>query len=387
MAISNSVLEKLKIGLVFDDSLDKPDGVQQYVLSIGKWLASQGHDVHYLVGSTKRLDLPNVHSLSRNINVKFNGNRMSIPLPTSKRKLKSLLDSEKFDVLHVQLPYSPFLGQKIIKLARSDVAIIGTFHIASESWLAVTGSKLLRLWLRPTLKRFDYIVSVSKTAADFAADNFGIKTNLLPNVIDYERFASASPVERFNDERLNILFLGRLVPRKGCLVLLEAINQIKFDNTLPKFRLIICGKGPLAKKLIDYSNKNKLRNIVEFVGFVSEQDKPKYYASADISVFPSSGGESFGIVLLEAMASGKSDVLAGNNPGYSSVIYDNPEQLFDPLDARKLAIKLRQHLLNEDIRKKSRKWGQEYAATFDTVIVGSKLIFIYQEALRKRLGR
>ncbi len=375
----------LKIGLVFDDSLDKPDGVQQYILSIGQWLSSQGHDIHYLVGATKRQDLANVHSLSNNFNVKFNGNRMSIPLPTSSKKLKSFLDSQNYDVLHVQLPYSPFLAHRIIKAANKNVAIIGTFHIFAESRLAVIGTKLLKYWLHSSLNRFDNIVSVSKAAAEFAAKNFSIKTNVLPNVIDYQRFASASPLKKYDDNLLNILFLGRLVPRKGCQVLLEAINLIKFDNTLPKFRVLVCGKGPLADKLADYSNKNGLSQFVEFVGFVSEKDKPKYYASADISVFPSSGGESFGIVLLEAMASGKSDVLAGNNPGYSSVIYDNPEQLFEPLDERKLAIKLRQHLLNSDLRIKSQKWGQNYSATYDTHFIGEKLLNIYYQALRKRL--
>lgn len=377
----------LKIGLVFDDSLDKPDGVQQYILSIGQWLSGQGHDVHFLVGSTARQDLANVHSLSRNINVRFNGNRMSMPLPTSKRNIKTFLELQNFDVLHVQLPYSPYLAHRIIKAAGNDTAIIGTFHIFAEGWLAITGTKLLKLWLNSSLKRFDNIVSVSKAAADFADKNFGIKTNILPNVIDYQRFASAQPLEKYDDNVLNILFLGRLVPRKGCMVLLEAINLIKFDNTLPKFRVLLCGKGPLAPKLVEYSNKNRLNQLVEFVGFVSEDDKPKYYASADISVFPSSGGESFGIVLLEAMACGKSDVLAGNNPGYSSVIYDNSEQLFDPLDAQKLAVKIRQHLMQPEIRIKAQKWGQEYSATFDTKIVGAKLLEIYHQALRKRLVR
>lgn len=374
----------LKIGLVFDDSLDAPDGVQQYVLSLGEWLRTQGHDVHYLVGATKRTDLKNLHSLSRNLKVRFNGNRMSMPLPTSSKKLRTLLDTEQFDLLHVQLPYSPFLAGRIIKAAKPETAIIGTFHIFAEGTLASIGTKLLRTWLSQSLKRFDSIVSVSKAAADFASRNFGVTTAVLPNVIDYSRFATAPPLAKYEKGVLNILFLGRLVPRKGCHVLLEAINLIKFDNTLPKFRVIVCGKGPLAKNLTHYSAENRLNEIVEFVGFVSEEDKPKYYASADIAVFPSSGGESFGIVLLEAMASGRTDVLAGDNSGYRSVMAANPDQLFNPLDAKVLAIKLRQHLRDAELRNKAQKWGQQYSATFDTSIVGAKLLNIYQEALRKR---
>src|ERR1039458_1701699 len=97
---------KLKVALVLDDGLDKPDGVQQYVLSVGRWLSAQCHEVHYLVGQTARTDVTNTHSLSRNIRVSSNGNRLTIPLPTSRKKLGKLLEDEQFDVLHVQTPYT-----------------------------------------------------------------------------------------------------------------------------------------------------------------------------------------------------------------------------------------------------------------------------------------
>ncbi|HTH72515.1 MAG TPA: glycosyltransferase family 4 protein, partial [Candidatus Pristimantibacillus sp.] len=108
-------MARLKIGLVLDDSLDKVDGVQQYVLIVGRWLTAQGHDVHYLVGETKRTDLPGMHSLARNVKVRFNKNRMAIPLPANLRAIRALLKREQFDVLHVQVPYSPALAGRIIK--------------------------------------------------------------------------------------------------------------------------------------------------------------------------------------------------------------------------------------------------------------------------------
>src|SRR4051812_3995826 len=113
----------LKIGLVLDTSLDPTDGVQQYVISVGEWLRGRGHDVHYLVGQTARHDLPNVHSLARNIGVVFNGNRTTIPLPTSRRKLRRFLDRQRFDVLHVQTPHSPFMSQRLILVADKRTAI------------------------------------------------------------------------------------------------------------------------------------------------------------------------------------------------------------------------------------------------------------------------
>jgi phosphatidylinositol alpha-mannosyltransferase len=153
---------------------------------------------------------------------------------------------------------------------------------------------------------------------------------------------------------------------------------------MPKFRAVICGKGPLETELKQYAASHGLSGIVDFAGFVIEEDKPRYYASADISVFPSNGGESFGIVLLEAMASGKAAVLAGDNPGYRSVMAPREELLFDPSDAGALAELLRSYLTDQDKRKAAAAWGTEYAADYDSDAVGQRLMERYTTALRKR---
>jgi phosphatidylinositol alpha-mannosyltransferase len=382
MAVSTGTA-KLKTGLVLDTSLDPADGVQQYVIGIGEWLRGQGHDVHYLVGQTKRTDLQNIHSLARNIGVSFNGNRTTIPLPTARRGLSRFLAEQKFDVLHVQTPHSPFMGQKLVLAAGPKTAVIGTFHILPYGRLAAAGNRGLGRWLKPSLRRFDQIVSVSPAAAEFAAKSFGIQTDVLPNVIDYKRFNCAKTLPKYDDGTLTILFLGRLVPRKGCRLMLEAVNQLKAVENLPAFRVVICGRGPLEAKLRQYVQQHGLGNKVEFAGFVSETDKPGYYASADIAVFPSRAGESFGIVLLEAMAGGKAAVLAGDNPGYRSVM-SRTELLFDPMDAAELAGKLKQYLLDARQRDDAAKWGRQYAAGFDINKVGPQLVKIYERALRKR---
>lgn len=375
---------KLKIGLVLDTSLDQPDGVQQYVTAMGEWLRKQGHVVHYLVGESKRDDLQNIHSLARNVSVRFNGNRTTIPLPADRRKLRRLLDEEKFDVLHVQMPHSPFLAQRLIKQASEHTAIIGTFHVAPYSKLVSVANRALGVWLRPSIKRFDRVVSVSSAAAAFAESTFKIKTEVLPNVFDYQRFHKAKPFKKYSDERLTILFLGRLVPRKGSEQLLDAIVKLKSRRSLPAYRVVICGKGPLHSKLETVVHKAKLDDTVELVGFVDEKDKPRYYASADISVFPSRAGESFGIVLLEAMASGKAAVLAGDNIGYRTVMAPQRKQLFDPYNSSALADLLSQYLRHPKVRERAQEWGAEYSAKFDTKVIGKKLEMIYEEALRKR---
>lgn len=372
-----------KIGLVLDTSLDPSDGVQQYVIAVGMWLQQAGHDVHYLVGETSRTDLLNIHSLSRNMNVRFNGNRTTIPLPTSKRKLRAFVRQEQFDILHVQTPHHPLMAQRLICATDPRTAVIATFHILPYNQLVRVANKLLGLLLRPSLKRIDTMLAVSPAAAEFEQQTFGVAAQVLPNVFDYQRFASAKPMATYNDKTITILFLGRLVPRKGCQTLLEAVAQLD-RATLPKFRVVICGKGPLLAQLQAYVAKHDLADSVEFVGFVSEADKPAYYASADIAVFPSSSGESFGIVLIEAMASGRAAVLAGNNPGYASVMAPQPTLLFNPTDPAALAALLTTYLTDTGARQTMASWASMYARDFDVERVGQQLVKVYETALARR---
>ncbi|MEO8105233.1 MAG: glycosyltransferase family 4 protein [Candidatus Saccharibacteria bacterium] len=378
---------KLKIGLVFDDSLDKPDGVQQYVLGIGAWLSSQGHEVHYLVGQTARQDVPHIHSLSRNLRVSFNGNRLSIPLPASRRRLKALLDREQYDVLHIQTPYSPWLAHRLILAAGPRTAIFGTFHIVAYSKLVHFATRGLAWWTRRSSRHFDTLFSVSTAAQAYAMATYGLPSTVLSNVVDYQRFHAASPRQP-RPVGLRILFLGRLVPRKGCQVLLAAIAELVATRpALLPFTVMICGKGPLMSSLKEYVRTSGIVDLVEFVGFVSEADKPSYYASADIAVFPSSGGESFGIVLIEAMASGHSAVLAGDNSGYRSVMGDRPELIFDSKNVHGLAVKLETYLTDTPLRQAAADWGEKYSQQFDTTVVGTQLVAAYKLALQKRRTR
>lgn len=373
-----------KIALVLDDTLDTPDGIQQYVLGIGEWLTAQGHDVHYLVGQTTRTDRDNIHSMSRNLKVRFNGNRLSMSLLSNKRKLREFMKKEQFDIVHVQVPYSPFMAHRVIMAAGDKTGVVGTFHILPNSQLASMGTRALATLLTRSRKRFDVVLSVSKAAQVFAKHRFKVNSEVLPNVFDYDLFHSAEVFPQYADKSVKtILFLGRLVPRKGCRTLLEAVAILAHDASLPPFRVVICGKGPLLAELQNYVQAHKLEDIVTFTGFVSVEDKPRYYASADISVFPSSGGESFGIVLLEAMASGNAAVLAGNNPGYASVMEERPEQLFSATKANVLAEHIRNLLIDEPKRTEYAKWGEQYTTRFDTNVVGQQLITYYEQALQK----
>lgn len=376
----------LKVGFVLDDSLDTPDGVQQYILTLGNWLKSQGHDVHYIVGQTKRTDMDGIHSIGRNVKVRFNQNRMSMPLPVSRKAIRTLLRREDFDVLHVQLPYSPFLAGRVIKEAPHRTAVVGTFHIAPHSRMVHTANHLLRVLTRKSLKRFDEIMSVSPVAKEFAKATFGIESQIVPNTVELSSYMSATALPQYKAEQ-TIVFVGRLVERKGCQYLLRAIAYMQKHETFDhSYKVVICGFGPLEKSLKEFVIDNHLESIVEFKGFIEEADKPRYMASADIAVFPSTGGESFGIVLVEAMAAARGAVIAGNNPGYSSVMAKHPEALFDPKDAAGLANTLATLLRHPDKRKTAHTWQLSEVRQYDTPEVGSKVVAVYNAALHKRRG-
>lgn len=377
-------MSKLKIGLVLDDSLDKPDGVQQYVLILGRWLASEGHDVHYLVGETKRADLPNLHSLARNVKVRFNKNRMAIPLPASLRGIRELLNREKFDVLHVQVPYSPALAGRIIKAAGPRTAIVGTFHILPHSRMVTAASRALSKITRGSLKRFDSITCNSQASFEFASKVFGADGPVIPLPLELGKFYGAKLFPKYKSGK-TVMFLGRLVERKGCQYLLRAVARAVADGVWPKdARVVVCGAGHMGAQLRKYVAKQGLDEVVEFTGYITEEDKPRYLASSDVVVYPSTGGESFGIVLLEAMAASPGVVLAGNNPGYTSVMAPRPESLFDPRDTANLAKKIVEALQDKRVRKAANAWQREYIHQFDVPAVGKRIVSLYKDALRKR---
>ncbi len=343
----------MTIALILDDTLDKPDGVQRAVLDIGGKLSSLGHEVHYIVTKTTRTDIENIHSVGRSLGLKFNGNSVRTPLPASSKKIKALFDKVNFDVLHIQMPYSPFLGEKVLRLAPQEVIKIGTFHILPYNILARIGTRALGLILRRSLKNLDYCFAVSQPALDFMESSFLIKGRVLPNPVDYAFYQKYKNTEK---DRAGIVFLGRFDKRKGVRQLVESYHAMS-ENLRAKTKLTMCGKGPLWNEV--KQRATDLNLDIDFPGFVSDIQKAQYFAKADIAVFPSIGGESFGVVLTEAMSAGAGVVLGGNNPGYKSVLGAWPEVLFNPNNKAEFAEKLTQFITDKALRGRI---GQEQSS-------------------------
>ena len=368
-----------KIGIVLDDTLDSSDGVQQHVLLLGYWLNKQGHDVHYLVGNTARTDILNTHSFTRNVRVKFNRNVLSVPLPASSRKIYNTLVQNQFDILHVQMPHSPMFAARVVALAPATTAIVGTFHIAPFSRFETAASQLLGFWLKPNMKYFDEIISVSPAAAELAAKAFRQKSTIIPNAIDITNFKS----KPYKQKKPLIVFVGRLVPRKGAEHLIQALARMHELYPGMVFEARICGQGRDLAKLQRLVRRRGLSELVVFEGFVSEDKKKRLLSTARVAVFPSIGGESFGIVLLEAMAAGAHVVLAGNNPGYAGVLENDRAALFDPADHSVLADKLAALLSDDILADELHARQQALVKRYDIGVVGSQIVAVYKRAINK----
>lgn len=376
----------MKIGFVLDGGLERPDGVQQYILSLGGWMEVQGHEVRYLIAGKNPQNIPHVISLARNIGVRFNGNALSIPLPASSRKIKHMLQREKFDVIHVQTPHSPLMGAKVVHCAYKRSVIVGTFHILPFGLMSRLGTRLLGVALHFNLKKFDTFLSVSKPAADFAAYAFKINSSVVPNMVHAGLFRPTQPKPA--TDTLNLLFLGRLVPRKGCQQLLKALSVLKSEGKLPSnVRLDICSDGSMRAQLEAYVIDHDLSEHVTFHGFVSHEQKVEFMRNADISIFPSLSGESFGIVLIEAMAAGGGIVLGGDNPGYRSVLEDVPGSIIDAHHPEILATQLHAYIGDAQKRDELFARQQEHVEQFDIEVVARHVLSVYETCINDRINQ
>jgi len=259
--------------------------------------------------------------------------------------------------------------------------VVGTFHILPYSFLVTAANRGLALLNLRSGKRFDQMLAVTAPAQKFAESIYGYKAAVVPNPVRIAQFALAHD----ENPELTIVSLGRLVERKGAMHLLRAIAYLRehelYDGA---FRVVIGGKGELRPALEQFIAEHNLHDVVTLAGFVAEEDKAAFLAQGDIAVYPSTGGESFGIVLLEAMAAARGVVLGGNNPGYASVLQPYPDQLFDPTDTRQFAEKLAWYLANPMGRERAAVLQRQYVQHFDIGEVGQQLLAVYTQALQSR---
>jgi phosphatidylinositol alpha-mannosyltransferase len=367
----------MKIALVSPYDIAHPGGVVNHILALNNQFTKMGHEVRIIAPASREIADKDKRLLpigkARPFPVRGTTIRISMSLRLAS-KIKEALAREKFDIIHLHEPFMPMLCSAVLRF--SDSANIGTFHACHGSPGYNFGWPVSTYMLNRRRRKLVGKIAVSKVAMNYASKYVPGYYNIIPNGIDLEHFSpNVSPVERFCDGKLNILFVGRLEKRKGLNYLLKAYQQVK--TKAPNTRLIIVGPGiRFRKKYEKYVRHSGLADVF-FAGMVSYDELPRYYKTADIFCSPAIGRESFGIILLEAMAVGK-PIVATSIEGYASVITHGREGLLvPPKDDKELAQALLSLISDEPLRRQMAARGVLTAQDYDWKKVARRVLDYY----------
>ncbi len=366
----------MKIGIVSPYAYPRPGGANEHIRETYEHMRDRGHEVRIITapwGDDPRAQ--DVIQIGRAIAVPYNGSVGRITLSARLEFLVTkMLARERFDIIHHHEPLVPLLSAQI--LDRKSCPQVATFH--------AFGGFSFGYWaFRPIADRYmaklDGRIAVSSAARHFISRYFPGDYRIIPNGVDADFFANAKPFPEFRDGMTNILFVGRLEPRKGALYLVRAYQKLKLRH--PATRLIVCGRGVELGELRRFVRRNDVRDVL-FAGAVSEVDKARFYKTADIFCAPSTGRESFGIVLLEAMAAGTPTVVSDIH-GYKRVVQRNVSGLLvEPRDVDALCGALDRLITEPELRSRLGAAGAKRAREFDWSHVTDQLLAFYDEVIR-----
>jgi phosphatidylinositol alpha-mannosyltransferase len=372
----------VKIGLVSPYVYPLPGGVTQHVRYLYENLRLRGHDVRILTSShgLQRASEGDIIRIGKGFSLPVNGSVGTVTLsPRFVSQVRDTLEREQFDLLHFHEPFVPFLSTILLRLSTS--VNIATFHAyGGFSPSYEFGSKVMK----GEAARLHGRIAVSGAAKHFIDRYFPGEYKVIPNGVDIDRFQRAVPLARWQDGTRNILFVGRFEPRKGLLELLKAYRILR--KTGCECRLLVVGTGPLGKEARRYIATRRLRGV-EFLGRVSDEEKAQLYRTADVYVSPATGGESFGIVLLEAMAAGTA-IVASDIHGYKGVVRRGREALLvPPNEPKPLAAAIARLLGDDDLRAEMAMAGLERAQDFSWERVTAKVDGFYGVIIRRLAAR
>jgi phosphatidylinositol alpha-mannosyltransferase len=368
----------MKVGLVTPYIYPLPGGVNAHVRDLYEHLVAHGHDVRIIssIHGPQRQSEGDIIRLGYGFSVPTNGSVGTLTFsPRYSRLVKGMLEEERFDILHFHEPFVPFLS--LVLLRESQSINVATFHAyAGWSPAAEFGKRMLGRFAR----RLDGRIAVSAAARHFADRYFPGDYKVIPNGVDLEHFVNARPITRYKDGTLNILFLGRFEPRKGVMYALKAYRQLRLRGI--DCRLLIAGGGPQDREVRRYIATRRLTGV-ELLGRISEADKIRYFATADVYVSPATGGESMGVVLLEALASG-TPIVCSDIHGYRSVVRRGEQGLLvPPRDVTALTDALAQLLTDPAMRERMGESARQRAVQFGWDNIAAKVEEYYLFVARR----
>jgi phosphatidylinositol alpha-mannosyltransferase len=356
-------------------SLDVPGGVQNHVHDLAETLINLGHAVSVLAPADDEEDLPPfVVSAGRAVPVPYNGSIARLAFgPISATRVRRWLAAGQFDVLHVHEPINPSLSMLAVLSARGPV--VATFHTAMTRSRAIAAARGL---LQLVLEKITGRIAVSESARKVQVEHLGRSAWEIPNGVAVARYASAQPLPGWPGEGGAIGFLGRFTePRKGFGLLRDAFVRLAAER--PGLRLLVAGPGDPDEALAEVPYP--LRRRIVFLGKVSEADKARMLRSVDIYVAPNTGGESFGMILTEAMAAG-TPVVASDLEAFRRVLDGGRVGvLFTTGDSAALAAALADLLDDPDRRTDLTARAAEVVAAYDWPVVAARILEVYASAI------
>lgn len=368
----------MRILLVSPFDFGVAGGVNEHVAQLDRRFQDLGHTTRILAATSTDLgehDDGHVYRLGQAVPIPSNGSMARVTLsPLVINKVRQFLDNEEFDVIHLHEPLVPVLPLAVLLFSRS--ANVGTFHAARTTNLFYLYTKAI---LDMFFSKLHARVAVSQAAREFADSHFPADYRIIPNGIDLKQFGkNVQPLPELMDGRKNILFLGRFnESRKGFRYLLRAFPMVR--EQFPDARLIVVGDGN-RERYERFLHQHDIHDVI-FTGFINPELRSRYYASADVFCAPSTGRESFGIVLVEAMASGV-PVVASAIPGYQGVItHGETGILVEPKDANSLALGLVRVLADNELRQRVTANAREQIRQYDWERVAERLLAVYEEAI------
>ncbi|MDX2540766.1 glycosyltransferase family 4 protein [Streptomyces sp. WI04-05B] len=360
----------MKIGIVCPYSWDVPGGVQFHIRDLAEYFIRLGHDVSVLAPADDDTPLPPyVVSAGRAVPVPYNGSvaRLNFGFLSAARVRRWLHDGE-FDVIHIHEPASPSLG--LLACWAAQGPIVATFHTSNPRSRAMIAAYSI---LQAALEKISARIAVSEYARRTLVEHLGGDAVVIPNGVDVDSFAGAKPKPEWQGDTIG--FIGRInEPRKGLPVLMKALPKIL--DARPSTRLLVAGKGDEEEALEGLPPE--LRSRVEFLGMVSDEDKARLLRSVDVYIAPNTGGESFGIILVEALSAG-APVLASDLDAFAQVLdQGSAGELFTNGDADALADAAVRLLGDPGRRAELRERGSAHVRRFDWSTVGADILSVYE---------
>ncbi|MFF0813962.1 glycosyltransferase family 4 protein [Rhodococcus sp. NPDC003318] len=361
----------MRIGMVCPYSFDVPGGVQAHVVELAQVLIERGHKVSVLAPASDGTELPDfVVSAGRAVAIPYNGSVARLTFgPVSYARVRRWIADNDFDVLHIHEPNAPSLSMLAMKIAEGP--IVATFHTSTTKSLVLSTFQSV---LQPYLEKITGRIAVSELARRWQVESLGSDAVEIPNGVDVPAFADAVPLEGYPRAGGTVLFLGRYdEPRKGMAVLLGALPELVDRH--PDLQVLVVGRGDEARLR---KEAGRYATHLRLLGQVSDEEKASALRSADVYCAPNLGGESFGIVLVEAMAAG-TPVVASELDAFRRVLRDGTAGMLTPIgDSDALAGALEAVLSDPDRRRALIDVATEVVAEYDWPVVAEQILRVYE---------